>query len=175
MRHQPRLRVSPGRSVSYSPGCDPGCSHSLRPGDQVIDEDCSSRSPDAAGLASRRLGPRWTYSDYRALDPVSEARQCGPTLSWARTKAKPTPKPKAGGPGHLSLPSPPKAGPAADDRSRLKRLMSVPAEKWHKTLQYEGGDVTEFQDLSRGQIVLSGGFGQRSAVTWCSRRAWQAH
>ena len=73
---------------------------------------------------------------------VSEHGEYGPTLSWAQPKAKP--KTKAGGAEPPKPPKPPKKATAQppDDSDRLKRLMSVPAEKWHKTLQYEGGDVT---------------------------------
>ena len=75
---------------------------------------------------------------------VSEHGEYGPTLSWAQPKAKAKPKTKAGEAEPPKPPKPPKKTTAQppDDSDRLKRLMSVPAEKWHKTLQYEGGDVT---------------------------------
>ena len=126
------------------PGCDCGV-QPLPPGlavNQVIDEDLLEQvhqiTTDRLGVSDR--GGR--TPDYRKLLTVSEHGEYGPTLSWAQPKAKP--KTKAGGAEPPKPPKPPKKATAQppDDSDRLKRLMSVPAEKWHKTLQYEGGDVT---------------------------------
>ena len=126
------------------PGCDCGV-QPLPPGlavNQVIDEDLLEQvhqiTADRLGVSDR--GGR--NPDYRKLLTVSEHGEYGPTLSWAQPKAKP--KPKAGESEPPKPPKPPKKTTAQppDDSDRLKRLMSVPAEKWHKTLQYEGGDVT---------------------------------
>ncbi len=126
------------------PGCDCGV-QPLPPGlavNQVIDEDLLEQvhqiTADRLGVSDR--GGR--NPDYRKLLTVSEHGEYGPTLSWAQPKAKP--KTKAGGSEPPKPPKPPKKTTAQppDDSDRLKRLMSVPAEKWHKTLQYEGGDVT---------------------------------
>ena len=126
------------------PGCDCGV-QPLPPGlavNQVIDEDLLEQvhqiTADRLGVSDR--GGR--NPDYRKLLTVSEHGEYGPTLSWAQPKAKP--KPKAGEAEPPKPPKPPKKTTAQppDDSDRLKRLMSVPAEKWHKTLQYEGGDVT---------------------------------
>ena len=126
------------------PGCDCGV-QPLPPGlavNQVIDEDLLEQvhqiTADRLGVSDR--GGR--TPDYRKLLTVSEHGEYGPTLSWAQPKAKP--KPKAGGAEPPKPPKPPKKTTAQppDDSDRLKRLLSVPAEKWHKTLQYEGGDVT---------------------------------
>ncbi len=126
------------------PGCDCGV-QPLPPGlavNQVIDEDLLEQvhqiTADRLGVSDR--GGR--TPDYRKLLTVSEHGEYGPTLSWAQPKAKP--KTKAGGAEPPKPPKPPKKATAQppDDSDRLKRLMSVPAEKWHKTLQYEGGDVT---------------------------------
>ena len=126
------------------PGCDCGV-QPLPPGlavNQVIDEDLLEQvhqiTADRLGVSDR--GGR--TPDYRKLLTVSEHGEYGPTLSWAQPKAKP--KTKAGGAEPPKPPKPPKKTTAQppDDSDRLKRLMSVPAEKWHKTLQYEGGDVT---------------------------------
>ena len=126
------------------PGCDCGV-QPLPPGlavNQVIDEDLLEQvhqiTADRLGVSDR--GGR--TPDYRKLLTVSEHGEYGPTLSWAQPKAKP--KPKAGESEPPKPPKPPKKSTAQppDDSDRLKRLMSVPAEKWHKTLQYEGGDVT---------------------------------
>ena len=128
------------------PGCDCGV-QPLPPGlavNQVIDEDLLEQvhqiTADRLGVSDR--GGR--NPDYRKLLTVSEHGEYGPTLSWAQPKAKPKPQPKAGGSEPPKPPKPPKKTTAQppDDSDRLKRLMSVPAEKWHKTLQYEGGDVT---------------------------------
>ena len=126
------------------PGCDCGV-QPLPPGlavNQVIDEDLLEQvhqiTADRLGVSDR--GGR--TPDYRKLLTVSEHGEYGPTLSWAQPKAKP--KPKAGESEPPKPPKPPKKTTAQppDDSDRLKRLLSVPAEKWHKTLQYEGGDVT---------------------------------
>lgn len=126
------------------PGCDCGV-QPLPPGlavNQVIDEDLLEQvhqiTADRLGVSDR--GGR--NPDYRKLLTVSEHGEYGPTLSWAQPKAKP--KTKAGGAEPPKPPKPPKKTTAQppDDSDRLKRLLSVPAEKWHKTLQYEGGEVT---------------------------------
>ena len=126
------------------PGCDCGV-QPLPPGlavNQVIDEDLLEQvhqiTADRLGVSDRA----GRTPDYRKLLTVSEHGEYGPTLSWAQPKAKP--KPKAGESEPPKPPKPPKKTTAQppDDSDRLKRLMSVPAEKWHKTLQYEGGDVT---------------------------------
>ena len=133
-----------GDLLPIHPGCD--CDvQPLPPGlavNQVIDEGLLEQvhqiTADRLGVSDR--GGR--TPDYRKLLTVSEHGEYGPTLSWAQPKAKP--KPKAGGAEPPKPPKPPKKTTAQppDDSDRLKRLMSVPAEKWHKTLQYEGGDVT---------------------------------
>lgn len=126
------------------PGCDCGV-QPLPPGlavNQVIDEDLLEQvhqiTADRLGVSDRA----GRTPDYRKLLTVSEHGEYGPTLSWAQPKAKP--KPKVGESEPPKPPKPPKKTTAQppDDSDRLKRLMSVPAEKWHKTLQYEGGDVT---------------------------------
>lgn len=126
------------------PGCDCGV-QPLPPGlavNQVIDEDLLEQvhqiTADRLGVSDRA----GRTPDYRKLLTVSEHGEYGPTLSWAQPKAKP--KTKAGGAEPPKPPKPPKKTTAQppDDSDRLKRLLSVPAEKWHKTLQYEGGDVT---------------------------------
>lgn len=128
------------------PGCDCGV-QPLPPGlavNQVIDEDLLEQvhqiTADRLGVSDR--GGR--TPDYRKLLTVSEHGEYGPTLSWAQPKARAKPKAKAGEAEPPKPPKPPKKTTAQppDDSDRLKRLMSVPAEKWHKTLQYEGGDVT---------------------------------
>lgn len=133
-----------GDLLPIHPGCDCGV-QPLPPGlavNQVIDEDLLEQvhqiTADRLGVSDR--GGR--TPDYRKLLTVSEHGEYGPTLSWAQPKAKP--KPKAGGAEPPKPPKPPKKTTAQppDDSDRLKRLMSVPADKWHKTLQYEGGDVT---------------------------------
>ena len=135
-----------GDLLPIHPGCDCGV-QPLPPGlavNQVIDEDLLEQvhqvAADRLGVSDR--GGR--TPDYRKLLTVREHGEYGPTLSWAQPKAKPTPKPKAGGSDPPKPPKPPKKTTAQppDDSDRLKRLMSVPADKWHKTLQYEGGDVT---------------------------------
>ena len=133
-----------GDLLPIHPGCD--CDvQPLPPGlavNQVIDEDLLEQvhqiTADRLGVSDR--GGR--TPDYRKLLTVSEHGEYGPTLSWAQPKAKP--KTKAGEVEPPKPPKPPKKTTAQppDDSDRLKRLMSVPAEKWHKTLQYEGGDVT---------------------------------
>ena len=133
-----------GDLLPIHPGCD--CDvQPLPPGlavNQVIDEDLLEQvhqiTADRLGVSDR--GGR--TPDYRKLLTVSEHGEYGPTLSWAQPKAKP--KTKAGEAEPPKPPKPPKKTTAQppDDSDRLKRLMSVPAEKWHKTLQYEGGDVT---------------------------------
>lgn len=133
-----------GDLLPIHPGCD--CDvQPLPPGlavNQVIDEDLLEQvhqiTADRLGVSDR--GGR--TPDYRKLLTVSEHGEYGPTLSWAQPKAKP--KTKAGGAEPPKPPKPPKKTTAQppDDSDRLKRLLSVPAEKWHKTLQYEGGDVT---------------------------------
>ena len=133
-----------GDLLPIHPGCD--CDvQPLPPGlavKQVIDEDLLEQvhqiTADRLGVSDR--GGR--TPDYRKLLTVSEHGEYGPTLSWAQPKAKP--KTKAGGAEPPKPPKPPKKTTAQppDDSDRLKRLLSVPAEKWHKTLQYEGGDVT---------------------------------
>lgn len=133
-----------GDLLPIHPGCD--CDvQPLPPGlavNQVIDEGLLEQvhqiTADRLGVSDR--GGR--TPDYRKLLTVSEHGEYGPTLSWAQPKAKP--KPKAGESEPPKPPKPPKKTTAQppDDSDRLKRLMSVPAEKWHKTLQYEGGDVT---------------------------------
>ena len=133
-----------GDLLPIHPGCDCGV-QPLPPGlavNQVIDEDLLEQvhqiTADRLGVSDR--GGR--TPDYRKLLTVREHGEYGPTLSWAQPKAKP--KPKAGGAEPPKPPKPPKKTTAQppDDSDRLKRLMSVPADKWHKTLQYEGGDVT---------------------------------
>ena len=128
------------------PGCDCGV-QPLPPGlavNQVIDEDLLEQvhqiTADRLGVSDR--GGR--TPDYRKLLTVSEHGEYGPTLSWAQPKARAKPKAKAGEAEPPKPPKPPKKTTAQppDDSDRLKRLLSVPAEKWHKTLQYEGGDVT---------------------------------
>lgn len=133
-----------GDLLPIHPGCD--CDvQPLPPGlavNQVIDEGLLEQvhqiTADRLGVSDR--GGR--TPDYRKLLTVSEHGEYGPTLSWAQPKAKP--KTKAGESEPPKPPKPPKKTRAQppDDSDRLKRLMSVPAEKWHKTLQYEGGDVT---------------------------------
>ena len=133
-----------GDLLPIHPGCD--CDvQPLPPGlavNQVIDEDLLEQvhqiTADRLGVSDR--GGR--TPDYRKLLTVSEHGEYGPTLSWSQPKAKP--KTKAGEAEPPKPPKPPKKTTAQppDDSDRLKRLMSVPAEKWHKTLQYEGGDVT---------------------------------
>lgn len=133
-----------GDLLPIHPGCD--CDvQPLPPGltvNQVIDEDLLEQvhqiTADRLGVSDR--GGR--TPDYRKLLTVSEHGEYGPTLSWAQPKAKP--KTKAGEAEPPKPPKPPKKTTAQppDDSDRFKRLMSVPAEKWHKTLQYEGGDVT---------------------------------
>lgn len=135
-----------GDLLPIHPGCD--CDvQPLPPGlavNQVIDEDLLEQvhqiTADRLGVSDR--GGR--TPDYRKLLTVSEHGEYGPTLSWAQPKAKPKPQTKAGGAEPPKPPKPPKKTTAQppDDSDRFKRLMSVPAEKWHKTLQYEGGDVT---------------------------------
>ena len=133
-----------GDLLPIHPGCDCGV-QPLPPGlavNQVIDEDLLEQvhqiTADRLGVSDR--GGR--TPDYRKLLTVSEHGEYGPTLSWAQPKAKP--KTKAGEAEPPKPPKPPKKTTAQppDDSDRFKRLMSVPAEKWHKTLQYEGGDVT---------------------------------
>ena len=133
-----------GDLLPIHPGCDCGV-QPLPPGlavNQVIDEDLLEQvhqiTADRLGVSDR--GGR--TPDYRKLLTVSEHGEYGPTLSWAQPKAKP--KTKAGESEPPKPPKPPKKTTAQppDDSDRLKRLMSVPVEKWHKTLQYEGGDVT---------------------------------
>ena len=133
-----------GDLLPIHPGCDCGV-QPLPPGlavNQVIDEDLLEQvhqiTADRLGVSDR--GGR--TPDYRKLLTVSEHGEYGPTLSWAQPKAKP--KTKVGESEPPKPPKPPKKTTAQppDDSDRLKRLMSVPAEKWHKTLQYEGGDVT---------------------------------
>lgn len=135
-----------GDLLPIHPGCDCGV-QPLPPGlavNQVIDEDLLEQvhqiTADRLGVSDR--GGR--TPDYRKLLTVREHGEYGPTLSWAQPKAKPKPQTKAGGAEPPKPPKPPKKTTAQppDDSDRLKRLMSVPAEKWHKTLQYEGGDVT---------------------------------
>jgi hypothetical protein len=135
-----------GDLLPIHPGCD--CDvQPLPPGlavNQVIDEGLLEQvhqiTVDRLGVSDR--GGR--TPDYRKLLTVSEHGEYGPTLSWAQPKAKPKPQTKAGGSEPPKPPKPPKKTTAQppDDSDRLKRLMSVPAEKWHQTLQYEGGDVT---------------------------------
>lgn len=147
-----------GDLLPIHPGCDCGV-QPLPPGlavNQVIDVDLLEQvhqvAADRLGVSDRG----GSTPDYRKLLTVREHGEYGPTLSWAQPKAKPTPKPKAGGSEPPKPPKPPKKTTAQppDDSDRLKRLMSVPAEKWHKTLQYEGGDVTgipgEFRYPERG-------------------------
>ncbi|WP_315298247.1 hypothetical protein [uncultured Actinomyces sp.] len=147
-----------GDLLPIHPGCD--CDvQPLPPGlavNQVIDEDLLEQvhqiTADRLGVSDR--GGR--TPDYRKLLTVSEHGEYGPTLSWAQPNAKPKPQSKAGGSEPPKPPKPPKKTTAQppDDSDRFKRLMSVPAEKWHKTLQYEGGDVTgipgEFRYPERG-------------------------
>lgn len=137
-------RYHRGDLLPIHPGCDCGV-QPLPPGlavNQVIDEDLLEQvhqvAADRLGVSDR--GGR--TPDYRKLLTVREHGEYGPTLSWAQPKAKP--KPKTGESEPPKPPKPPKktAAQPPDDSDRLKRLMSVPAEKWHKTLQYEGGDVT---------------------------------
>ena len=137
-------RYHRGDLMPIHPGCDCGV-QPLPPGlavNQVIDEGLLEQvhqiTADRLGVSDR--GGR--TPDYRKLLTVSEHGEYGPTLSWSQPKAKP--KTKAGEAEPPKPPKPPKKTTAQppDDSDRLKRLMSVPAEKWHKTLQYEGGDVT---------------------------------
>lgn len=133
-----------GDLLPIHPGCD--CDvQPLPPGmavNQVIDEGLLEQvhqiTADRLGVSDR--GGR--TPDYRKLLTVSEHGEYGPTLSWSQPKAKP--KTKAGEAEPPKPPKPPKktAAQQPDDSGRMKRLMSVPAEKWHKTLQYDGGDVT---------------------------------
>lgn len=135
-----------GDLLPIHPGCD--CDvQPLPPGlavNQVIDEDLLEQvhqiTADRLGVSDR--GGR--TPDYRKLLTVSEHGEYGSTLSWAQPKVKPKPQTKVGGAEPPKPPKPPKKATAQppDDSDRFKRLMSVPAEKWHKTLQYEGGDVT---------------------------------
>ena len=147
-----------GDLLPIHPGCDCGV-QPLPPGlavNQVIDEDLLEQvhqiTADRLGVSDR--GGR--TPDYRKLLTVSEHGEYGPTLSWAQPKARAKPKAKAGEAEPPKPPKPPKKTTAQppDDSDRLKRLMSVPVEKWHKTLQYEGGDVTgipgEFQYPGHG-------------------------
>lgn len=133
-----------GDLLPIHPGCDCGV-QPLPPGlavNQVIDEDLLEQvhqiTADRLGVSDR--GGR--TPDYRKLLTVSEHGEYGPTLSWAQPKARP--KTKTGGSEPPKPPKPPKktAAQPPDDSGRMKRMMSVPAEKWHKTLQYDGGDVT---------------------------------
>lgn len=133
-----------GDLLPIHPGCDCGV-QPLPPGlavNQVIDEDLLEQvhqiTADRLGVSDR--GGR--TPDYRKLLTVSEHGEYGPTLSWAQPKARP--KTKTGGSEPPKPPKPPKKTTAQppDDSGRMKRMMSVPAEKWHKTLQYDGGDVT---------------------------------
>ena len=137
-------RYHRGDLMPMHPGCDCGV-QPLPPGlaaSQVIDEDLLEQvhqiTADRLGVSDR--GGR--TPDYRKLLTVREHGEYGPTLSWAAPKAKPTPK--AGGAEPPKPPKPPKKATAQppEDSGRMKRIMSVPAEKWHKTLQYDGGDVT---------------------------------
>lgn len=139
-------RYHRGDLMPIHPGCDCGV-QPLPPGlavKQVIDEDLLEQvhqiTEDRLGVSDRG----GSTPDYRKLLTVREHGEYGPTLSWAQPKAKPKPKTKAGESEPPKPPKPPKKTTAQppDDSDRLKRLMSVPAEKWHKTLQYEGGDVT---------------------------------
>jgi hypothetical protein len=132
-----------GDLMPIHPGCDCGV-QPLPPGlavSQVIDEDLLEQvhqiTADRLGVSDR--GGR--TPDYRKLLTVRTHGEYGPTLSWAAPKAKPTPK--AGGAEPPKPPKPPKktASQPPDDSDRMKRLMRVSAEKWHKTLQYDGGDV----------------------------------
>ena len=149
-------RYHRGDLMPIHPGCDCGV-QPLPPGlsaNQVIDEDLLERvhqiAADRLGVSDR--GGR--TPDYRKLLTVREHGEYGPTLSWAQPKARP--KPKAGGAEPPKPPKPPKKTTAQqpDDSDRMKRLMSVHAEKWHKTLQYAGGDVAgvpgEFQYPEHG-------------------------
>ena len=137
-------RYHRGDLMPIHPGCDCGV-QPLPPGlavNQVIDEDLLEQVHQ---ITATRLGVSdrgGRTPDYRKLLTVSEHGEYGPTLSWAQPKAKP--KTKAGESEPPKPPKPPKKTTAQppDDSDRLKRLMSVPTEKWHKTLQYEGGDVT---------------------------------
>lgn len=137
-------RYHRGDLMPIHPGCDCGV-QPLPPGlavDQVIDEDLLEQVHQ---ITEYRLGTSdrgGRTPDYRKLLTVREHGEYGPTLSWAQPKAKP--KTKAGGAEPPKPPKPPKKTTAQppDDSDRLKRLLSVPAEKWHKTIQYEGGDVT---------------------------------
>lgn len=133
-----------GDLLPIHPGCDCGV-QPLPPGlavNQVIDEDLLEQvhqiTADRLGVSDR--GGR--TPDYRKLLTVSEHGEYGPTLSWAQPKARP--KTKTGGSEPPKPPKPPKktAAQPPDDSGHMKRMMSVPAEKWHKTLQYDGGDVT---------------------------------
>ena len=137
-------RYRRGDLMPIHPGCDCGV-QPLPPGlaaSQVIDEDLLEQvhqiTADRLGTSDR--GGR--TPDYRKLLTVRQHGEYGPTLSWAAPKAKPAPK--AGGAAPPKPPKPPKKAAAQppDDSGRMKRLMSVPANEWHKTLQYEGGDVT---------------------------------
>ena len=136
-------RYRRGDLMPIHPGCDCGV-QPLPPGlavNQVIDEDLLEQvhqiAADRLGVSARD----GRTPDYRKLLTVSEHGEYGPTLSWAAPKAKPAPK--AGGAEPPTPPKPPKKAAAQppDDSGRMKRLMSVPAEKWHKTLQYEDGDT----------------------------------
>lgn len=149
-------RYHRGDLMPIHPGCDCGV-QPLPPGlavNQVIDEDLLEQvhqiTADRLGVSDR--GGR--TPDYRKILTVREHGEYGPTLSWAAPKAKP--KTKAGGAEPPKPPKPPKktASQPPDDSGRMKRMMSVPAEKWHKTLQYAGGDVAgipgEFRYPERG-------------------------
>lgn len=119
-----------GDLLPIHPGCDCGV-QPLPPGlavNQVIDEDLLEQvhqvAADRLGVSDR--GGR--TPDYRKLLTVSEHGEYGPTLSWAQPKAKKTHEAKA---GESEPPKPPKRTMAQppEDSDRLKRLMSVPAEK----------------------------------------------
>lgn len=138
-------RYHRGDLMPIHPGCDCGV-QPLPPGlatNQVIDEDLLEQvhqiAADRLGLSDR--GGR--TPEYRKLLTVREHGEYGPTLSWAQPKAKQTHEAKAGESEPPKPPKPPKRTMAQppEDSDRLKRLMSVPTEKWHKTLQYEGGDT----------------------------------
>jgi len=126
-----------GDLLPIHPGCDCGV-QPLPPGlavNQVIDEDLLEQvhqvTADRLGVSDRS----GRTPDYRKLLTVSEHGEYGPTLSWAQPKAKPTPKPKAGGAEPPKPPKPPKAqrGTSGDKQppespaqrlARQKRLKS---------------------------------------------------
>ena len=138
----------------------PGCDCNVQPlpaalaDSQVIDPE---RLEQVHAIAEERLGASdrgGRDPDYMRLLRVEHHGEYGPTLTWAEPKQKP--KAKAGGGQPPKPPKPPKkpTAPQPEDSARIERLMSVAAEKWHTTLQYEDGNVEgipgEFRYPERG-------------------------